>query len=119
VVRFPAPWRADRVPGGYVVRDANGRALDHFHHGPIGRIIQHGVGNVPKVTPTPCFLPTGQTEGAAHVTSSVNILNFVRAHGPNEVTIATSVASRPRAIRMRPTRGLLWRASRVYQRSPR
>jgi hypothetical protein len=22
--RFPAPWRADKVPGGYVVRDANG-----------------------------------------------------------------------------------------------
>jgi hypothetical protein len=21
--RFPAPWRADKVPGGYVVRDAN------------------------------------------------------------------------------------------------
>jgi hypothetical protein len=25
--RFPAPWRADKVPGGYVVRDANGQAL--------------------------------------------------------------------------------------------
>jgi hypothetical protein len=25
--RFPSPWRADRVPGGYVVRDANGQAL--------------------------------------------------------------------------------------------
>jgi hypothetical protein len=25
--RFPAPWRADRIPGGYVVRDANGQAL--------------------------------------------------------------------------------------------
>jgi hypothetical protein len=22
--RFPAPWRADTIPGGYVVRDANG-----------------------------------------------------------------------------------------------
>jgi hypothetical protein len=21
--RFPAPWRADKIPGGYVVRDAN------------------------------------------------------------------------------------------------
>jgi hypothetical protein len=26
--RFPAPWRADKIPGGYVVRDANGQALN-------------------------------------------------------------------------------------------
>jgi hypothetical protein len=25
--RFPAPWRADKIPGGYVARDANGQAL--------------------------------------------------------------------------------------------
>jgi hypothetical protein len=25
--RFPAPWRADNMPGGYVVRDANWHAL--------------------------------------------------------------------------------------------
>jgi hypothetical protein len=25
--RFPSPWRAERMPGGYVVRDANGQAL--------------------------------------------------------------------------------------------
>jgi hypothetical protein len=25
--RFPGPWRADPMPGGYVVRDANGQAL--------------------------------------------------------------------------------------------
>jgi hypothetical protein len=25
--RFPAPWRADPAPGGYVVRDTNGQAL--------------------------------------------------------------------------------------------
>ena len=25
--RFPAPWRPDRMPGGYVVRDANGQIL--------------------------------------------------------------------------------------------
>jgi hypothetical protein len=24
--RFPAPWRAEKMPGGYVVRDANGQA---------------------------------------------------------------------------------------------
>jgi hypothetical protein len=56
---------------------------------------------------------------AADVTSSVITLKPASVHGPNEVTIATSVASRPRAIRMRPMRGLLWRASHVYQRSPR
>jgi hypothetical protein len=25
--RFPAPWHADKMPGGYVVRDAKGQAL--------------------------------------------------------------------------------------------
>jgi hypothetical protein len=25
--RFPSPWRAEKIPGGYVVRDANGQAL--------------------------------------------------------------------------------------------
>jgi hypothetical protein len=57
--------------------------------------------------------------GAADVTSSVITLKPASVHGPNEVTIATSVASRPRAIKMRPIRGLLWRASNVYQRPPR
>ena len=38
---------------------------------------------------------------------------------PNAVDIATSAASRPRPIRMRPMRGWLWRASIVYQRPSR
>jgi hypothetical protein len=25
--RFPPPWRADKMPGGYVIRDANGQAI--------------------------------------------------------------------------------------------
>jgi hypothetical protein len=29
--RFPAPWRADKLPGGYVVRDANGQALVYLY----------------------------------------------------------------------------------------
>jgi len=29
--RFPAPWRADKMPGGYVVRDANGQALVYVY----------------------------------------------------------------------------------------
>jgi hypothetical protein len=28
--RFPAPWREEKVAGGYVVRDANGQALVHI-----------------------------------------------------------------------------------------
>jgi hypothetical protein len=28
---FPAPWRADNMPGGYVVRDANGQALVYVY----------------------------------------------------------------------------------------
>jgi hypothetical protein len=47
----------------------------------------------------------GATEAAG--TSSVLTLKLASLHGPNSVTIATSVASRPRAIRMRPMRGLL------------
>jgi hypothetical protein len=29
--RFPAPWRSDKIPGGYVVRDANGQALVYVY----------------------------------------------------------------------------------------
>jgi hypothetical protein len=29
--RFPPPWRADKIPGGYVVRDANGQALANVY----------------------------------------------------------------------------------------
>jgi hypothetical protein len=29
--RFPAPWRADTIPGGYVVRDANGQAIAYIY----------------------------------------------------------------------------------------
>jgi hypothetical protein len=29
--RFPPPWRADKMPGGYVVRDATGQALAHLY----------------------------------------------------------------------------------------
>jgi hypothetical protein len=28
---FPPPWRADAIPGGYVVRDANGQALAYLY----------------------------------------------------------------------------------------
>jgi hypothetical protein len=29
--RFPAPWRAEPMPGGYVVRDATGQALAYLY----------------------------------------------------------------------------------------
>src|ERR1700760_22191 len=29
--RFPPPWHADPVPGGYVVRDATGQALTYLY----------------------------------------------------------------------------------------
>jgi hypothetical protein len=29
--RFPPPWRAEKMPGGYVVRDANGQALAYIY----------------------------------------------------------------------------------------
>jgi hypothetical protein len=28
---FPPPWRVDTIPGGYVVRDANGQALAYLY----------------------------------------------------------------------------------------
>jgi K+/H+ antiporter YhaU regulatory subunit KhtT len=29
--RLPAPWRVEKMPGGYVVRDANGQALAYIY----------------------------------------------------------------------------------------
>jgi hypothetical protein len=29
--RFPPPWRADKIPGGYVVRDANAQAIAYLY----------------------------------------------------------------------------------------
>lgn len=31
---FPAPWRAHKLPGEYVVRDANGQDLVHIYSRP-------------------------------------------------------------------------------------
>jgi len=31
VRRLPAPWIADKIPGGYGVRDANGQALAYVY----------------------------------------------------------------------------------------
>jgi hypothetical protein len=32
--RFPPPWRADKIPSGYVVRDANGQAIAYVYSRP-------------------------------------------------------------------------------------
>ena len=53
------------------------------------------------------------------IISSLITLKPESIQGPNEVEIATSVASRPRAMRIRPIRGMLCRASNVYQRPAR
>jgi hypothetical protein len=29
--RFPPPWHDDKMPGGYVVRDANGQVLPYLY----------------------------------------------------------------------------------------
>jgi hypothetical protein len=29
--RFPPPWRADKIPGGYVVRDPNEQAIGYIY----------------------------------------------------------------------------------------
>jgi hypothetical protein len=29
--RFPPPWRVDKIPGGYIVRDATGQALAYVY----------------------------------------------------------------------------------------
>jgi hypothetical protein len=55
----------------------------------------------------------------AGVISSVTTVKLLSVFGPKVVLIATSAASRPRAISTRPMRGMLWRASNVYHRPPR
>jgi hypothetical protein len=52
-------------------------------------------------------------------TSSAHTSKRCKVLGPNVLISATSQASRPLAISTRPTRGVLLRASNVYQRSPK
>jgi hypothetical protein len=32
--RFPPPWKAEKIPGGYVVRDTNGQAIAYVYSRP-------------------------------------------------------------------------------------
>jgi hypothetical protein len=85
----------------------------------LARKIPSSYGKSVDWRPTLTPIRNHELAGAADVTSSVITLKPASVHGPNEVTIATSVASRPRAIKMRPMRGTLLRESKVYQRPPR
>ena len=58
-------------------------------------------------------------QAAAGSTSAVVTAKRSSVLTPNTIVIGTSAASRPRAITTRPMRGMLWRASKVCQRSPR
>src|SRR5713226_9811663 len=62
---------------------------------------------------------TADTPQAAAATSSLMTRNLTRSIRPKLVVSATSAASRPVPIRMRPIRGRLWRASNVYHRPDR
>ena len=114
------PWELEQNPL-HIVTDRQDDDVD-----PVNRRTDRGPSS-PEISVGTAALGTAETRlakdyglaGKADLTSSVITLKPARVHGPNEVTIATSVASRPRAIRMRPMRGWLWRASNVYQRSPR
>ena len=55
----------------------------------------------------------------AYATSSVHTVKLSSVFGPKVCVIGTSAASRPIAISTRPMRGILLRASKVYQRPPR
>src|ERR1019366_1721124 len=63
--------------------------------------------------------PTHAMPHARPVTSSVHTRKLSRVLGPNVVVMATSAASRPRAINTRPIRGTLFRGSNMYHWPPR
>lgn len=67
------------------------------------------------------FYPPGAADRGARYapTSSATTLKPASLAAPKLVESATSVASRPRAMSTRPIRGVLWRASKVYQRPSR
>ena len=71
------------------------------------------------MSPPPTCGPAQAQRRALYVTSSVQTLKLVSVLGPNVWAMGTSAASRPWPIRMRPMRGVLLRASKVYQRPPR
>jgi hypothetical protein len=76
--------------------------------------------HTPGENPVHKPLAKSDTGGRSQCPSSyVQTLKLVNLVGPNVWVIATSAASRPRAISTLPMRGMLFRASKVYQRPPR
>src|SRR5258708_13944202 len=59
-----------------------------------------------------------ETHVVPALTSSVQTVKPASVGGPNVLLIATSVASRPRAMSTRPIRGMLFRGSNVCQCPP-
>ena len=93
VVTFPRPGRDSMLPESYglgVTRDISS----------VSRALQSG------------------TSASPSATSSVQILKLSSLFGPKVVTIATSAASRPRAISTRPILGMLFRGSNMYHPPP-
>src|ERR1700679_4243858 len=66
----------------------------------------------------PAFQAAPRTRDSA-TTSSVTTRKLLSHDTPKDVVIATSAASRPVAIRTRPIRGALLRASKVHHLPPR
>src|SRR6202042_426928 len=65
------------------------------------------------------LLRSGFPAGHHHADASSAWTSMDSSSGPpNVVAMATSEASRPRPIRIRPLRGVLLRGSKVHQRSP-
>ena len=85
--------------------DANWHPATEEDRCATGTMIGSGIGGISGIGTPP----------ASSVTTSKRCSVCV----PKELIIATSVASRPRAMTTRPMRGSLWRASKVYQRPPR
>src|ERR1700716_2020828 len=102
------------------------RMVEAAHQGAVDEeaIGDHGLPVIPGREPNPeCRsvgslalrgMAKGESQSQAATTSSLTTTNFCRSIRPKLVVNSTSAASRPVAIRMRPMRGWLWRASNVY-----
>ena len=63
---FPPPWKAEKTPGGYVVRDANGQAMAYVGHAlgraiaPASHVAARGATRLRSARATP-IAPIGKT----------------------------------------------------------
>ena len=110
--RNPGPGRGPVRPVGMVLgrrerAERQFRRARLHHHRPVHR----GLGRLGLAVPLRRRRP--RAPGYASLSSSDVTSKTLSQAGPKVVASATSVASRPRAIRMRPTRWWLCRASKV------